>query len=229
MVNKENILFATVGLLAGLIIGFMFANSMNQKAYLNPGTAVPGMGALPAGHPSVGTGGSVPEVQEAIDRARSQPDDFDSQIKAAEMYYQIQRFEGAVEFLERASKLRPDDLDTTINLANAYFDSGKYDDASKIYATALEKRPDDVNLRTDLGLTFVFRPEPDYDRAIAEFNKALEKDASHIQALQNLTVAHTKKGDSARANETLAKLEKADPLNTAIPKLREDIGKIGQK
>ena len=71
----------------------------------------------------------------------------------------------------------------------------------------LRKKPDDVNVRTDLGLTFVFRDPPNYDRAIQEFKRSLEKDPNHIQTLQNLTVAYSKKGDAANAKATLAKLE----------------------
>lgn len=230
MINKENILFCIVGLLGGVIIGFMFANSMNQKAMLQAGQANQQMAGLPSGHPSVGDnqGGSVQEVQAAIDKAREEPQNFDAQIKAAEMYYQIQRFDGAVEFLEQARKIKPDDYNTIVNLANAYFDSNKYEEAEKTYQLAIEKKPDDINVRTDLGLTYVFRPNPDYDKAIKEFNGALEKNPNHIQALQNLTVAYTKKGDAANATATLARLKTADATNSAIAKLQSDIEKIGQ-
>ncbi|CAN5768814.1 hypothetical protein BH24ACI3_BH24ACI3_12510 [soil metagenome] len=235
MINKENILFCIVGLLVGLIVGFMFANSVNQSALFPPNPAMPGTLAsgasnMPPGHPATGAPGqtgSIPEVQAAIEKARAEPDNFDAQIKAAEMFYQIQRFDGSIEFLERASKLKPDDFDTMVNLGNAYFDSGKYENAEKTYAAALVKKPDDLNVRTDLGLTFVFRSEPNYDRAVEEFNKALENEPNHLQALQNLTVAYTKKGDSAKASETLARLEGVDATNSAIAKLREDITKMG--
>jgi tetratricopeptide (TPR) repeat protein len=230
MINKENILFTLVGLFAGLIIGFMFANSVNQRQAMSPAGAMPSSAVLPDGHPATGTtGGSIAEVQSAIEKARGEPENFEAQIKAAELFYQIQRFDGAVEFLERAAKLKPDDQDTAVNLGNAYFDAGRYDDAEKTYGAVLEKKPEDVALRTEYALTFVFRPQPDYDRAIKEFNRALEKEANNIQALQNLTVAYTKKGDAANANATLARLETADPSNAAIGKLREDILKIGEK
>ena len=52
---------------------------------------------------------------------------------------------------------------------------------------------------------------------------------NQAQALQNLTVAYTKKGDAARAKASLEKLSKADPSNSSIAKLNEDIGKISVK
>lgn len=237
--NKENILFGVVGLLAGLIIGFMFANSVNQQAVATIPGSVPAAqgGPLPPGHPEVpgGPAGSqqsmanAPEVQAAIEKAKQEPDNFDAQIKAAEFYYQIQRYDGAIDLLKRANQLRPDDYDVIVHLGNANFDSDKYEEAEKWYTQALAKKATDVSVRTDLGLTFIFRQPPDYDRAITEFNRSLETDPNHVQTLQNLTVAYTRKGDAAKANATLSKLESLDAKNPAITKLREDIQKIGLK
>lgn len=229
--TKENTLFVIIGLLAGLIIGFVFANSVNQRGTVPVGGPVMQNANMPAGHPEVpGTGGGMqPEVQAAIDQAKKEPDNFDAQLKAAEFYYQIQRFDGAIEFLKRANQLKPDSREVIVHLGNAYFDTEKYEEAEKWYASALAKKPDDVNARTDLGLTFIFREKPNYDRAIQEFQRSLELDPNHPQTLQNLTVAYTKKGDAANANQTLTKLQVLDPTNESIAKLSEDIQKIGSK
>jgi tetratricopeptide (TPR) repeat protein len=218
MVNKENVLFCIVGLLVGLIIGFMFANSVNQNATLQKATRQ--NSNLPAGHPDLSgeggmtQGGSIPEVQAAIEKARNDPNNFEAQMQAAELFFQIQRFEGALEFLTRANKLKPDDYGVIVQLGNANFDADKYEEAEKWYTTALTKKPDDVNVRTDLGLTFVFRPNPNYDRAIQEFKRSLEKDPNHVQTLQNLTVAYSKKGDLANASylTTACRAQQPDKL-----------------
>jgi tetratricopeptide (TPR) repeat protein len=229
--TKENLLFGIVGLLLGLIVGFMFANSVNQNAMKAQIGGMPSNSAIPPGHPNVGGqgDGTQPEVQAAIDKAKASPDDFEAQIKAAEVYYQIQRFEQAVEFLKQANKIKPDDYETIVNVGNAYFDARKYEDAEKWYAQALVKKADDVNVRTDLGLTFVFRQTPNYPRAIQEFERSLALDPAHIQTLQNITVAYTKNNDAAKAKASLAKLEEVDPSNSAIAKLREDIQKLETK
>jgi tetratricopeptide (TPR) repeat protein len=238
MMNKENILFGIIGLLLGLIVGFMFANSVNQQAMMT--AAVAGGGgmkqnsSLPPGHPEVPGGAtseqaaatSMPEVQAAVDKAKQNPNDFDAQIKAAEVYYQIGRYEGAIEYLRRANQIKPDHYETIVNLGNSYFDSSDYAEAEKWYTAALAKKADDVNARTDLGLTFIFRDPPNYDRAIQEFQRSLAVNPTHVQTLQNLTVAYTKKGDAAQAKQTLARLETADATNSAIPKLRDEIGKL---
>jgi len=236
--NKENILFGVVGLLAGLIIGFMFANSVNQKGVTAQTADMRLNSNMPADHPAVppgstppgGTQGAMtPEVAAAIEKAKAAPEDFDAQIKAADLFYQIGRFDDAITYLKTANKLKPDDREVIVHLGNANFDGEHYQEAEKWYVAALAKKGDDVAVRTDLGLTFVFRDPPNYDRAIQEFTQSLQTDPNHIQTLQNLTVAYTKKGDSAKANATLAKLEGVDPKNTAIAKLKEDISKIGSK
>ena len=167
-----------------------------------------------------------PEVTAAIEKAKQSPNDFDAQVKAAEAYYTIEKFDEAIALLKAANKIKPDDREVLVHLGNANFDAEHYDEAEKWYTAALAKKADDVDVRTDLGLTFVFRDPPNYDRAIQEFNKSLETDPSHIQTLQNLTVAYTKKGDSAKANASLTKLEAADPQNKSISKLKEDIQKM---
>jgi len=137
--NKENVLFGIIGLLAGLIIGFMFANSVNQSAMRAPSTAMQPTTAgvppanLPPGHPDVAGGngsaggGMTPEVQAAIEKARQNPNDYDTQLKAAETFYKIQRFDGAIEFLTQANKLQPDNYEVMVDLGNANFDTDKYD------------------------------------------------------------------------------------------------------
>lgn len=231
--NKENVLFGIVGLLSGLIIGFMFANSVNRNNSLPgmnaPPTAMTAQnGQVPEGHPPM-QGASMEEVQAAVEKAKAEPDNFDAQIKAADLYNQIGRYDDSIAYLKNANKIKPDDYETIVNLGNLNFDSEKFEEAEKWYSQALTKKPDSVNVRTDLGLTFIFRQPPNYDRAIEEFEKSLKVDANHIQTLQNLTVAYTKKSNAAKANEILAKLEAIEPTNSAIPKLKEEIKKLEQK
>ena len=108
--TKENFLFAIIGVLLGAIIGFFFANSINQSAAVPGGTLAQQQPAgLPGGHPAIpgANGGSIPEVQAAIEKARQDPKDFEAQMKAAELFYQIQRFDGAIEFLKNANAIQP--------------------------------------------------------------------------------------------------------------------------
>lgn len=232
--NKDNILYAITGIIAGLIIGFLFANSYMRSELatgnVSAATAMPSNSNMPVGHPDISgqqqSSPISPDFQPAIDTAKANPTNFEAQMKAAELLNQSEKYDEAIEFLKVANKLKPDDYETIVNLGNVSFDSGKFDEAEKWYLVALEKKNDDTNVRTDLGLSFVFREKPNYDRAIQEFNVVLEQNPNHIQALQNSIVAYLKKGDALKAKENLAKLESVDPKNRALPSLKEQLNKL---
>lgn len=244
--TKENSLFLTIGVLLGFIVGFMFVNTVNQRAAARMSTAAavaPPDVDLPSGADGAANEGGArtssiavadpraaqgmqAAVQAQLQQARNSPNDFDAQFKAGELFYQIQRYDDAVEFWQKANKLRPDDYETVVKLGNANYDAGRYQEAERWYTSALLKKSDDVNVRTDLGLSFYLRTPPDVDRAIKEFRRSLQSDARHEQTLQNLAIALTTKGDAKEAHEMLVRLEQVDPNSPALPQIRANLQKL---
>ncbi|HEX8651418.1 MAG TPA: tetratricopeptide repeat protein [Pyrinomonadaceae bacterium] len=236
--SKDNVLFSIIGLLLGLIIGFLVTNSINQSgggATRSQTTkATTQASELPPDHPAVPSNGVADQpsqmapaaVTEAIQKARNEPNNFEAQMEAAELYYKIRRYDEAIELLLHANQLRPDSYEAVVALGNTYFDAEKYKEAEQWYMAALIKKPDDINVRTDLGLTFLFREPPDIDRAIKDFRKSLELDPRHEQTLQNITVALTRKGDAREAKAMLARLEEVNPQSPALTKLRSDLEQL---
>lgn len=229
-------MFGVLGLIVGLVIGFMGANSLNRSAAGQVVTApstktaagpVGSNSALPPDHPPIGatsgeaddtgetqpTGGALPQVTAAIEKAKQQPNDYDAQMTAADLYYQIQRFDEAAKFYEAANKLKPSEVEPMIKAGNAYFDGEKYPQAEKWYIQALNKNPNQINVRTDLGLTFFLREPRDLDRAIMEYKSSLAMDPKHEITLQNLALAYDAKGDKDNYAQTLDKLRAVDPNN----------------
>jgi tetratricopeptide (TPR) repeat protein len=228
--NKDNVLFGVIGLLLGLIIGFFFANSVNQRGLAGRGPGGAGATAgLPPDHPALeGSGaadqaGMQPAVKAVLDKARNEPNNLEAQMQAAQMYVQVQQFDQALELLMRANQIQPENYQVIVALGNTNFDSQNYEAAEKWYSVALAKKPDDVNVLTDRGLTFMFKAQPDYDRAVAEFRKALQYQPKHEQTLQNIVVALTEKKDVKEAQAMLDKLIEASPQNPAIPELRRKL------
>ena len=148
--TRDNLLFAIIGVLFGFIVGFLFASTMNQR--YGPGAPVASSsGQLPADHPPVGPNAGAPaqgnmqaEVTAQLEKAKSDPKNFEAQVKAAELYYQIQRYDPAIEFLLKANQLKPDDYQTLVALGLVNLDAGHYDVAEKWYRAALLKKNDDV-------------------------------------------------------------------------------------
>jgi tetratricopeptide (TPR) repeat protein len=151
--NRENLLFAIIGLLLGFIVGFIFASSMSQKAQTQTGSAAQG---LPADHPPVGaqSAGDPAAMREQVTaqiaKARNEPENFDAQVQAANLFYQIQRYDQAIEFLLRANQLKPADYETVANLGLVNLDAGHFDQAEKWYRAAIKMKSNDE--RTAAGL-----------------------------------------------------------------------------
>ncbi len=234
--KKENILFAIAGIFLGFFGGFFLANKLNRQAtaqvsnaqvstnnppFLNQQTQA---ADIKDPHPPTAqTGKPLPEVAEKIDKARNEPTNFDAQIDAGNLYVRIKGTEKAEEFFDRAAQLNPKGFENTVKLGNGYFDAARYEKAEKWYALALAEKPADTNVRTDLGITFVERAAPDYDRAIKEFQKVLETNPKFEPAIYNLGIAYFKNGDRAQAENFLSQLEAITPQSSATEKLRQII------
>jgi tetratricopeptide (TPR) repeat protein len=153
--SRENLLFAIIGILLGFIVGFMFASSMSQKQ-ASPMTAA--SQGLPADHPPIGGGQDAPDPQAMraqvtaqIETARKEPTNFEAQVNAAKLYYQIQRYDQAIEFLLKANALKPTDYQTVVFLGVANLDAGHYETAEKWYRAAMKIQSDDVMVLAGLA------------------------------------------------------------------------------
>lgn len=152
--TRDNLLFAIIGILLGFIVGFLLASNITQReAAGRAGATTQGSQSLPPNHPPVaggdqtaGEGGQqmLASVQAAMKQARENPNDFDAQVTAAKLEYQIQRYDQAIEYLLAANKIKPTDFDTLAMLGVANLDAGHFDAAEKWYRAALQKKPDDM-------------------------------------------------------------------------------------
>jgi tetratricopeptide (TPR) repeat protein len=233
--TKDNILFSIIGVLLGVIIGYAFATNLNRQESarrapaVRTGEEMRQDSELPENHPTISetaeptqAGGSSADAA-AIERAQKEPDNYEAQMSAARIHYGNRRFDESIELLMRANQLRPESYEPIVELGNANFDAHRFEIAEKWYTAALVKNPQDINVRTDLGLTFLFRERQDVDRAIQEFRRSLEIDPRHEQTLQNMVVALTKKGNVREAEATLKLLREVNPGNQSLTKLGSDI------
>ncbi len=223
--NKNSILFGIGGLIVGLIIGFSVANSINQNAATDQTSAqnpnVPQMNQQTQGQ--MPNGGMLADVQKTLDKAQNEPDNFAAQTEAGRMYARIQNFEKALEFFQKAQRLKPEDFEANANLGNAFFDARQFENAETYYLKALEIEPQNFTVRSDLATTFVQRQNPDYERAFEEFNKALKSKPDHEPTIYNMSIAYLRKGEKENAQKMLEKLKETNPESDLIQKLQQQI------
>jgi tetratricopeptide (TPR) repeat protein len=152
--SRENLLFGIIGILLGFIVGFMLASSMGQKQASQQTAASQG---LPADHPPIaGQNGPDPQAMRAqvaaqLEKARNEPSNFDAQFNAAKLYYQIGRYDQAIEFLLKANALKPTDYQTVVFLGVANLDAEHYETAEKWYRAAMKIKSDDVMVLAGLA------------------------------------------------------------------------------
>ena len=198
--NRDNLLFAIIGLLLGFIVGFMLHGVMSQRDV--PSRATAGstqQGQLPPNHPPVGgdSGGDpqqvFQQVQAAMKEAREKPNDFDAQVLAAKLEYQVQRYDQAIEYLLKANQLRPDNFEVLVMLGVANLDAGHFDKAETWYRAALAKKPDDM------------------------------------PALDGFCAVLLSEGKVKPAEEAINKLAKIDPTNEDLPNFRNKLAELKSK
>ncbi|MDT7540923.1 MAG: hypothetical protein QOE33_827 [Acidobacteriota bacterium] len=245
--NGQKILYAFVGLLAGALAGFLFANSANRKELdsLRAELARAKSGAQEAtkdsgrpaqqsaSDPSTPAMPSVQEIHDLIAKADARSDDGDYQLQVGQGVYVYSLAQGvpalmpeAIRLLKRAEKSDPKKYQTILLLGNAHFalaqngDAKRYEEARAYYQRALEAKPDDPNLHALLGMTYYFASPSDPRRAIDEYRKSLAKDPSHEMALQNIAAALLATGATQEAAQRISELEKVNPNNNYLSSLR---------
>src|SRR5438309_2351232 len=181
--TRENLLFSIIGLLLGFIVGFMFASSMNQRYGPSGAATMAGTQNLPSDHPPIQSNDAqnpqqvFAQVQASISKARNEPNNFEAQLTAAKLEYQVQRYDQAVEFLLKANQIRPDNYEVLAMLGEANMDATHYDAAEKWYRAALVKKPDEVPVVD--GLCAVLLSKGDAKGAEQQINKLAKIDPTN--------------------------------------------------
>ena len=221
--------------LAGAAIGFILANSINRSELSNLRAENE---RLKSSTPASTTGDSNPalsedEINATVARADNNPGDFETQRNVGIAIYRYGAMKQdeklvrqAVRILDRAAKLKPDDYDVTLSLGNAYFDVGYFGkdnealaNALTFYAKALAAKPGNPDVITDVGLTYFLQTPPDYNSAVGEFKRSLEKNPKHEKSLQFLVQTLIKQNKADEASEYLEKLRSVNPQNQSIGEL----------
>ncbi len=213
--NKDNLLFATIGILFGFVAGFLLQEVMaaRQPPRRLPGdasalSAAQGAGAGDAAAPPGAAGGEA-AAAAAGGGGQGQP--------GMPAMAEIQKLRAYVE-------QHPDDADAVLQLANLNFDIQNWPRARDLYTHYLELRPKQPNTLTDLGITY--RQLKDYDRALDLFSQAQKIDPAHWQSRFNAVIVlafDLKRYDDAQS--ALAELKKLQPANPDVQRLAAEVDK----
>jgi tetratricopeptide (TPR) repeat protein len=173
--------------------------------------------------------GMMASVAQTIEKAKSNPKDFQAQLEAAQVQAQIGRTKEAVEFLLVAYDADPAATGKTGAfpfMGQYYFEDKNYDEAEKWFRRAVEADPADADVFVELGAIQLQRQPPSPDKAIKEIEQALKINPKSGHALGHLIDAYLMKKDAAQAEASLAKLKEAEPKNQRIASYDEQVANL---
>jgi tetratricopeptide (TPR) repeat protein len=243
---SKNLLLCALGIVLGFIVGFLITNAITKPvplaAQARPSASAGGEarplgpdqvgGELPPGHPEVPSGGAgtgsaaatSAEAQGAMEKADRAPKEFQAQLDAGRVFYDLHDYDKAALYLDRALKLKGGDFDALVLMGNAKYDTQDYATAATFYERALAVKPDSPDVRTDLGNTYFNRNE--YDRAVAEYRKSVQIDPNHVNSWRNIAAAAFQKGDKATASEAVEQLTRLAPQSPETEAFRRKLAEL---
>jgi tetratricopeptide (TPR) repeat protein len=238
-VDRQKLLYALAGLAVGAVISFLFANSANRRELDELRTELARLRTQPQAGTQPAEQGGTPDgarARELVAKADANPADAALQRQAGEEAYRYALTTGqsavlddALRLLRRAHEADPKNCDLLLLLGNSHITLGlardpqHFREARGYYVKALEARPGDVNAHTLLGMTYFYGRPPDPESAAREYRKALASDPRHEMALQNLASSLITTGAVAEAARRIDELQRVNPSNQSLPKLREEL------
>lgn len=225
--------------------GFLLANALNRSEMNEIRAENAGLKNAQSASPQNDSESSLSgeEIRQKIAQADQNPANISYQKNLGIALYRYAAMKQDSDLLNEVARLLnrvyekdSKDFEVLVTLGNVYFDIGylkkeneNFLKARELYQKALEQKATDDGLRTDYGLTFFLEKPPQTDKAIAEFQKALQTNPENERALESLTQAFLSQNKIEEAEKTLAKLKEINPDNQSLPDLSNKVsaGKNG--
>jgi tetratricopeptide (TPR) repeat protein len=198
--NKDNVLFATLGILLGFIAGYLLHEVMaaRQPTRLRPGESL----AVQQQGPGQSAAGQSAPGQPAP--AGPSPEE--------------------LRQLEEFVAQNPDNAQAVLALANVSFDSRNWPRATELYGRFLEIQPSNPDVLTDYGVAL--HETGRHAEALEKFREAQEIAPQHWQSRYNevivLAFGMSRFDEAAKVLEDLKRIQ---PNNPNIVQLEEAIAR----
>nr|MBC8282678.1 tetratricopeptide repeat protein [Nitrospinota bacterium] len=143
------------------------------------------------------------------------------------VYYQNQKTEQAIFYLQLSTKINPRSIDAQNNLANIYSEQKKFKEAIRHYHLALKTSPGNISTLFNLGL--VQQEKGDFEAAVESFLQVIQIDKVFTPAHQRLANLFLKRNQlisSLLHLKVLAKLQPESIQNKI--NIANAFGRLGQ-
>jgi tetratricopeptide (TPR) repeat protein len=157
---------------------------------------------------------------------RDRPDDPDMQVAAGWLYGDRDQYPAALACFDRALEANPWHLEALVWRSVVQRSLLRFSEAAAAAADATERRPCDLAVRTELGR--VYDTQLDFDAALTQFAKVLDREPENVEALiaRSAALRSLRRYDEAEREITRARLSKPGnrDLLTELGWIRYDRG-----
>jgi len=171
--HSKQLVTGAVGMVIGFILGFFtFQNLVQDPSGMGEqgsATSAPASSQLPAEHPPEEVMERLLELQS---RAETDPQDSQVRITLGDSYYDMGRFDAAIDWYEQALQLEPSNVNVRTDLGTAYLYSGNPVKAVDRYRRSLEIEP--AHVQTLQNISVAYLSTGNYVEAVANLEKLLE-------------------------------------------------------
>jgi len=181
--KRESIMFSMVGMLFGILIGWIIGSQ-----HAGPPTPTAPPASASSGSSASGRATSAPalDVQRASElerTANSQPSNTAVRVELANVYFDAERFDLAVPWYEAALKLDPKNPDASTDLGVCYYYLNQADRALAQFDHSLSIDPKHIKTLLDQGIVRAFGKK-DFAGAIDAWQKVIALSPSSTEAQQ---------------------------------------------
>lgn len=200
--STQAYLLAAFCLLLGVALGYLFRGSASP-ADDTTSTATANSG-VPQGMPSQPQ--LSPEQQKQmiataaaplLQTLKSNPNDFATLVKIGNVYYDGQQFPEAIQYYERALKVRPENADVRTDLGTALWYTGDADKAIAEFQKSLKYRPGHPETLFNLGVVR-WQGKMDPQGAVQAWEELLKQNPNYPQRQQVLQFIEKAKQHAAK-------------------------------
>lgn len=218
--TRDNLLFITIGVLAGFISGY-FTHEVMAVRQPPPLAVLQAAQAAAMGGQTDGAGGPEGGGAAVGDPRGTGGGPVGGSGgpggPAGPAMADILRLREQVE-------KNPNDAEAVLTLANLNYDIRNWDRARQLYEHYLELRPAEPDMLTDLGVSL--RGLKHFPEAMARFEQAQQLQPGHWQSLYNeVVVLAFDLKDEAKAQQVLARLRQLQPDNPEVTKLADEVAR----
>jgi tetratricopeptide (TPR) repeat protein len=185
--DTQAYILAVFCLVLGVALGYLFRGSASPAAAT---TAAPADGNAAQSTPAQAQ--PTPEQQKAmLDQAvapllatlKTNPDDFDTIMKVANLYFDGRQYLGAIKYYQLAAKGEPKNADLLTDLGTSLWYTGDADGAITEFQTALKYQPDHPGTLFNLGVVR-WQGKGDPKGAVQAWEELLQRNPNYPEKQQ---------------------------------------------